>query len=208
MRSYSKVIRLDRLPEWRDYQRLTHQKVVATNGCFDILHRGHVACLQKARELGDLLIVGMNSDRAVQQLKGEGRPINTQEDRAYVLAALECVDFVVIFDNVKATDFLIAAQPDTWVKGGDYTLETLDREEVEIVREDGGHIEIIPTLKGYSTTRSLHQLQETKSQAPEVLEGSVPRRDAAPASGDSGSLHGGASEDAGSVLRSRESLRG
>lgn len=159
MSSYTKVIRFDSLSIWRECQRLMNKKVVATNGCFDILHRGHVSCLQKARDLGDLLIVGVNSDRAVRELKGENRPVNAQEDRAAVIAALECVDFVVIFDQVRAAEFLAAVQPDVWAKGGDYTIDTLDAEEVATVRQNNGQIEIIPVIEGYSTTRTIHQLK-------------------------------------------------
>lgn len=162
--------------------------------------------LKKARELGDILMVGVNSDRSVRELKGEDRPINTQEDRAAVLAALEMVDQVVVFDDLRADKFLAAVQPDIWVKGGDYTLETLDAQEVEVIRKFGDVV-IIPAVAGYSTTRCLHLIEKAETQAPEILEGSVPRRDEAPAPGGSGGPHASAGEDAGSILRAPESLR-
>jgi rfaE bifunctional protein nucleotidyltransferase chain/domain len=153
----SKVIRIDSIPVWRDYARLTLQRVVATNGCFDILHRGHVEYLAKAKRHGDLLIVGVNSDRAVRELKGDGRPINSQEDRAHVVAGLDVVDIVVIFDSMRADEFLRAAKPDVWAKGGDYTIDTLDKGEVEAVLDNKGVIEIIPLSQGYSTTSTLER---------------------------------------------------
>lgn len=152
-----KVIRYDALPIWRDYTRLTQHVVVATNGCFDLLHRGHIEYLTKARQLGSVLIVGVNSDRAVRQLKGDGRPINAQEDRAFVLAGLDVVDMVVIFDDVRAAGFLDAVKPNIWAKGGDYTIDTLDRDEVKAVQANNGAIEIIPLSSGYSTTSTLER---------------------------------------------------
>lgn len=153
----SKVIRFDAIQLWREYTRLTLQRVVATNGCFDILHRGHVEYLAKAKRHGDLLIVGVNSDSAVRELKGDGRPINSQEDRAHVIAGLDVVDMVVIFDSMRADEFLRAVQPDVWAKGGDYTIDTLDKGEVEAVLDNGGVIEIIPLSQGYSTTSTLER---------------------------------------------------
>lgn len=131
---------------------------MVTNGCFDLLHLGHVTYLEKARNLGDLLLVGVNSDAAVRGLKGEGRPVNDENDRAAVLAALESVDAICIFPDVRATQFLAAAQPDIYVKGGDYTLETLDQTERRVVEQGGGKIELIPFVPGKSTTRILQKL--------------------------------------------------
>src|SRR6266550_4449592 len=105
------------------------KKLVATNGCFDLLHVGHVRYLQAARALGDLLVVGLNGDGSIHELKGAGRPITTQSDRAEILAALACVDLVTIFPEIRATKFLAAVRPAVYVKGGDYTSETLDEEE-------------------------------------------------------------------------------
>lgn len=125
---------------------------MATNGCFDILHAGHVMYLQKARGLGDALVVGLNSDSSVRQIKGPDRPINCQEDRLTVLAALECVDAIVVYDEPTAERFLAVAMPDVYVKGGDYEPSTLNQREREIVERNGGRIVIIPPLPGRSTT--------------------------------------------------------
>ena len=124
-----KIIAWDKLPAWRAAFRATGKKLVVTNGCFDILHLGHVSYLESARNLGDALLVGINGDAAARQLKGPGRPVNSEADRAAVLAALASVDGVCIFADKTATKFLSAAKPDIYVKGGDYTLDTLNQEE-------------------------------------------------------------------------------
>ena len=117
------------MPAWRASYRATGKKLVVTNGCFDLLHLGHVTYLETARHLGDALLVGINSDTAARQLKGAGRPVNSEADRAAVLAALASVDGVCIFKEPTAATFLAAARPDIYVKGGDYTLDTLNQEE-------------------------------------------------------------------------------
>lgn len=130
-------------------------KLVVTNGCFDLLHAGHVTYLETARNHGDSLLVGLNSDESTRKLKGEGRPVNPETDRVLVLAALESVSGVCIFSDKTATRFLAAAQPDVYVKGGDYTLETLNQDERRAVESAGGKIVIIPFLPGKSTTALL-----------------------------------------------------
>src|SRR5213078_1203205 len=127
---------------------------------FDLLHVGHVGYLQAARALGDALAVGLNSDRSVRELKGSGRPVNNERDRAEMLAALECVDFVAIFPEIRATQFILAAQPAIYAKGGDYTSETLNEEERAALRKVGAEIRIIPFEKGYSTSFLLEQLRK------------------------------------------------
>src|SRR5256714_11546160 len=134
------------------------KKLVATNGCFDLLHVGHVRYLQAARALGDLLVVGLNSDRSVRELKGTGRPITAERDRAEILAALQCVDVVTIFPEPQATQFIAASHPAIYVKGGDYTSETLNEEERTLLKEIGAEIRIIPFEAGYSTSRLLEQI--------------------------------------------------
>src|SRR5213078_4397666 len=124
-------------------------RIVFANGCFDLLHVGHVRYLRAARALGDLLVVGLNSDRSVHELKGAGRPITTQTDRAEILAALECVDLVTVFPEIRATKFLAAVRPSVYVKGGDYTSGTLDKEERAIVKEIEAAIRFIPFETGY-----------------------------------------------------------
>lgn len=131
---------------------------MVTNGCFDILHAGHVHYLETARSQGDLLLVGLNADASVRELKGSGRPINSESDRALVLAALECVSAVCIFPDRRATAFLQLAAPDIYAKGGDYTLETLDQEERSAVEACGGEIVLIPFLDGRSTTGLIRKL--------------------------------------------------
>lgn len=154
-----KIISMEQLPEWRNQLRHQGRVLVATNGCFDLLHLGHVTYLEAARNLGDMLLVGVNGNEAVRALKGLDRPINTEEDRAGVLASLECVDGVCVFPEVRATHFLELAQPDIYVKGGDYSLETLNPEERKIVEQAGGQIRLIPMLPGRSTTKTLGKMK-------------------------------------------------
>jgi rfaE bifunctional protein nucleotidyltransferase chain/domain len=153
-----KIIAWDRLPEWRAAMRASGRKLVVTNGCFDILHLGHVSYLESARNFGDALLVGVNGDNATRQLKGPGRPVNVEADRAAVLAALESVDGVCIFAEKTAIRFLSAVKPDIYVKGGDYTLDTLNQDERRAVEEAGGKIVIIPFVPGKSTTALLEKI--------------------------------------------------
>jgi len=147
-----KIIAWDKLSEWRAALRTSGRKLVVTNGCFDILHLGHVTYLENARNRGDALLVGVNGDDATRQLKGPGRPVNAESDRAAVLAALASVDGVCIFADKTATKFLSVAVPDIYVKGGDYTLDTLSQEERRAVEQAGGKIVIVPFVPGKSTT--------------------------------------------------------
>src|SRR5437868_4901504 len=156
-----KIITLDELREKSEGLRSAGKRVVATNGCFDILHVGHVRYLTTARKLGDVLVVGLNGDDSVRQLKGEGRPVNREQDRAEVLAALEPVDYVTIFPELRATNFLRMAQPGIYAKGGDYTANTLDPEERVVLEKFGTKIEIIPFQKGYSTSQLLTRIGKT-----------------------------------------------
>ncbi len=153
-----KIIAWDKLPEWRKVFRATGKKLVVTNGCFDILHLGHVSYLESARKLGDALLVGVNGDAAARQLKGPGRPVNSEADRAAVLAALASVDGVCIFADKTAAKFLSAARPDIYVKGGDYTLDTLNQEERRVVEAADGKIVILPLVPGKSTTALLGKI--------------------------------------------------
>jgi rfaE bifunctional protein nucleotidyltransferase chain/domain len=153
-----KIVVWDKLPEWRAAMRASGRKLVVTNGCFDILHLGHVSYLESARNFGDALLVGVNGDDATRQLKGPGRPVNSENDRAAVLAALASVDGVCIFSEKTATRFLAVAQPDIYVKGGDYTLDTLNQDECRAVESAGGRIVIIPFVPGKSTTALLEKI--------------------------------------------------
>jgi rfaE bifunctional protein nucleotidyltransferase chain/domain len=157
----TKIIDMNELARRARELRASGKKLVATNGCFDLLHVGHVRYLQAARGLGDVLAVGLNGDRSVCELKGTGRPINNEGDRAEVLAALESVDFVAIFPGMRAVQFILAAQPAIYAKGGDYTSETLNAEERAALQEVGAEIRIIPFEKGYSTSLLLKQLRKT-----------------------------------------------
>lgn len=153
-----KIVDLEKLPTRCVELGRTSRKVVATNGCFDLLHVGHVRHLQGARALGDLLVVGLNGDYSVRQLKGGPRPITPERERAEILAALQCVDVVTIFPQTRATQFIAAARPDVYVKGGDYKHETLDAEERAMLKEIGAEIRLLPFENGYSTSRLIEKL--------------------------------------------------
>jgi rfaE bifunctional protein nucleotidyltransferase chain/domain len=153
-----KIITWDKLPDWRKQVRASGKKLVVTNGCFDLLHPGHVSYLESARNLGDALLVGVNGDEAARQLKGPGRPVNSEADRAAVLAALASVDGVCIFAEKTAVNFLSAAKPDIYAKGGDYTLDTLNQDERRAVEAAGGKIVIFPLVPGKSTTALLEKI--------------------------------------------------
>ncbi len=155
-----KIIAWDKLPAWLAAARAQGRKLVVTNGCFDLLHLGHVIYLEAARNLGDQLLIGVNADAAVRELKGPGRPVNGEADRAAVLAALESVSGVCVFTEKTATRFLAAARPDVYVKGGDYSLETMNQEERGMVEQLGGKIAIIPFVPRKSTTALLAKITE------------------------------------------------
>jgi D-beta-D-heptose 7-phosphate kinase/D-beta-D-heptose 1-phosphate adenosyltransferase len=132
--------------------------IVFTNGCFDLLHPGHIGSLEQARALGDALIVGLNSDASVRQLKGAGRPVLPERERAEILAALECVDAVVIFDELTPREVIARLLPDILVKGGDWPGDQIvGRKEVEAA---GGRVVSIPVVPGYSTTEILQKIRE------------------------------------------------
>jgi len=153
-----KIIAWNKLPGWRAAIGARGKKLVVTNGCFDLLHLGHVTYLENARNLGEMLLVGLNGDESVRQLKGAGRPINVEDDRAAVLAALESVDGVCIFAEKTATEFLRFAQPDIYVKGGDYTPDTVNQDERRLVEQREGRIVIVPLVPGRSTTALLGKM--------------------------------------------------
>ena len=134
--------------------------IVFTNGCFDILHVGHVRYLAAAKRLGDILIVGLNSDASVRELKGSGRPLNLEQDRAEVIAALEAVDHVIIFSETRVSHLLRELRPHLYTKGGDYTLDNLDSEEVAVLKEIDARIEILPWVPGKSTSKLLQTIQQ------------------------------------------------
>lgn len=133
-------------------------RIVFTNGCFDILHPGHVDLLQRARALGDALVLGLNSDGSVRSLgKGEDRPINSQEERAFVLAALECVDFIILFHDSTPLELIKAVRPQVLVKGGDWAVENIVGRDV--VEKNGGKVVSLPLIEGYSTTALVEKIR-------------------------------------------------
>lgn len=136
-----------------------NKTIVTTNGCFDILHVGHVRYLQKAKSFGDVLIVALNSDKSVKKIKGESRPINNENDRAEVLSALRSVDYVVLFDEDSPINLLLQIKPDVHTKGADYTIETLP--EAKEITEAGGRIEFISFVEGKSTTSIIEKMRNT-----------------------------------------------
>jgi D-beta-D-heptose 7-phosphate kinase/D-beta-D-heptose 1-phosphate adenosyltransferase len=144
-----KIASLDELNEIRERAKRDGKKVVFTNGCFDILHRGHVDYLEKAKKLGDILIIGLNSDKSVKKIKGEKRPIVPEDDRALVLSSLGCVDYVCIFDQETPEELIKKLIPDVLVKGGDWEKENIVGRK--IVEENGGEVVTFPEVKGRST---------------------------------------------------------
>ena len=152
-----KVFKIGELVEAIKELKSQGKKIVSTNGCFDILHVGHVRYLQKSASLGDVLVVCLNSDRSVKALKGDSRPINNENDRAEVLAALGCVDFVVIFDEDTPVDYLAQIKPDIHTKGGDYDINTLP--EAKVIMENGGKVEFISFVDGKSTTNIINKMK-------------------------------------------------
>jgi D-beta-D-heptose 7-phosphate kinase/D-beta-D-heptose 1-phosphate adenosyltransferase len=150
MLSMAVILSLDELRQVREELRRAGRRVVFTNGCFDLLHPGHVRYLQRARAIGDALIVALNSDRAVRELKGASRPILNEDERAEVMAALGCVDYVIIFDDISPRATIAALLPDVLVKGGDWSVDQIiGREEVEAA---GGQVLNLPFVEGVSTT--------------------------------------------------------
>ena len=133
--------------------------IVFTNGCFDILHAGHVRYLAAAKEFGDILVLGLNGDASVRELKGEGRPLNSQEDRAEVMAALGAVDYVIIFDEKRVDNLLREIRPRIYAKGGDYTVQSLHPDEMAALKEIGAKIEILPLVPGKSTSKLIQSIQ-------------------------------------------------
>jgi rfaE bifunctional protein nucleotidyltransferase chain/domain len=153
-----KIIAYDRLAEWRKALRTAGKKLVVTNGCFDLLHLGHVTYLEAARNQGDALLVGVNSDATVRQLKGESRPITSENDRAAVLAALQSVDAVCVFTEFDAIRFLTFAAPDIYAKGGDYTIDTINQPERRLVESMGGKVVVLAGVPGKSTSVTLEKI--------------------------------------------------
>jgi D-glycero-beta-D-manno-heptose 1-phosphate adenylyltransferase len=154
-----KIMTLPQAAAWRKQLIVSNKSLVVTNGCFDLIHRGHIEYLNGARQAGDALLVGINSDSSIRQLKGPTRPLVEENDRAYVLASLESIDVVVIFTEVIAVNLLASIRPDVYVKGGDYTKETLNPSEYDTLTEIGCKIEFIKFLDGHSTTGLIEKIR-------------------------------------------------
>ncbi len=140
------------------FWKFKNQKIVFTNGCFDIIHRGHLEYLMKAASLGNVLVIGLNSDNSVKRLKGENRPVQDQESRALVLASLQFVNAVVIFDEDTPYELIEKVQPHVLTKGGDYSKENIVGSDLVIA--NGGQVEVIPFVDGFSTTNIINQLHK------------------------------------------------
>lgn len=149
----NKIFELPALLKHLEQDRAAGKKIVFTNGCFDILHRGHATYLRAARSLGDKLIIGLNTDASVKRLKGENRPVNHEDDRAYLLESLACVDYVVKFGEDTPYELLSKIRPDILVKGGDYKIEEV------VGREFAGEVILIDFVDGYSTTKTIQQMK-------------------------------------------------
>lgn len=157
-----KIIDVDRAMAIAEELRQNGKRLVFTNGCFDLLHVGHVRYLAAARALGDALMVAINGDESVRALKGDGRPLNGEAERAELIAALESVDHVVIFPEVRATALLEKVRPGIYVKGGDYTAATLDAEERRALEGARAEIRILPFEAGYSTSGLVEKLRASR----------------------------------------------
>ncbi len=158
------LISLEALAELRRQYRNDGKVVVWTNGCFDLFHAGHVVSLQAAARLGHILVVGLNSDRSIRELKGESRPFVPQESRAAVLLALQCVDHVIVFDEKRCTRELEILQPDIYAQGGDYTLETIDPDERRAVESGGGRIEFLPLIEGIRSSLIVKKIRRSDTE--------------------------------------------
>ena len=141
--------------------RHSGRRVAMTNGCFDLLHPGHIVHLQQAADLADALFVALNSDRSVRELKGEGRPVYDQTQRALALSALTCVDTVVVFDELSPLGIIEELQPEVYVKGGDYTLDTINQVERHVLESLGSEIRILPQVEDFSTTAVIRRLRDS-----------------------------------------------
>lgn len=155
------VVNIDKLLNIVSELKKQNRTIVTTNGCFDIIHAGHVRYLRQAKELGDILIVCLNSDGSVQRLKGPTRPLNNQDDRAEVMSALCAVDYVVIFEEDTPISVLEQIKPDIHVKGGDYNEDTLP--ETQVIKEGGGKIQFIPFVEGRSTTNVINKIMQNNN---------------------------------------------
>ncbi len=156
--AHTKIIDLPTLKHVSEQAKIEKKKLVWTNGCYDILHAGHVRYLESAKSCGDILVVGVNSDRSIRTVKGKQRPIVNESQRAIVMAALTCVDYIIIFDDDSPVGIIKEIQPDVYAKGGDYTIDTINQQERRLVESYGGDIALIPGVEGMSTTEIIRRI--------------------------------------------------
>ncbi len=161
--SNEKWLSLEEAVKVREEQRESGKTMVMTNGCFDLLHVGHISYLQASKELGDSLWVLINSDESTRALKGPTRPIESEEERAYCLAALACIDYIVVFNNPRLINEIKQLRPDIYTKAGDYTIETLHQGERAAFESVGTDIRFLPFLEGFSTTKMIDKIHKAGS---------------------------------------------
>lgn len=152
-----KLVKEDEINAFIKKLRSENKTIVFTNGCFDILHAGHVRYLKESKSKGDVLIVGLNSDSSIKKIKGESRPINNEQDRTEVLSALENVNYIIVFNETTPVKLLDKIKPDIYTKGADYTIETLP--EADTVIKNGGRVEFIKLVEGKSTTKIIDKIK-------------------------------------------------
>lgn len=160
----TKLVKFARLLELIEPMRQQGARIVWTSGCFDILHAGHIVYLKQAKTLGDVLIVGLNSDESVRSLKGANRPLVSQFERALILDSIVSVDYIIIFDEPRPFKILQRLRPDVYVKGGDYTIETIDQDERSIVEANRGEVVIVHGLNGFSTSALIKKIADIHSR--------------------------------------------
>ncbi|MCP4604438.1 MAG: D-glycero-beta-D-manno-heptose 1-phosphate adenylyltransferase [Proteobacteria bacterium] len=161
--SKQKIIEKKKLADIREELKRQDKVVVLTNGCFDLMHAGHLSSLEHARQLGDVLFVGLNSDASIRRYKGADRPVISQSERAQMVAALECVDYVVLFDESAPVELVRALQPDIYCKGAEYTeSDDMSMPEAAVVRSYGGQVVLIPMKNGLSTTEIINRIRDGK----------------------------------------------
>ena len=156
---YSKIYNIDKLIAEVEKWKQAGEDVVFTNGCFDILHKGHIEVLARSADLGNKLIIGLNSDESIQKIKGEDRPIIDEQSRAILLAALKCVDAVILFSEETPLNLISTLKPDILAKGGDYRIETIIG--YEIVQQNGGKVKVIPFVDGFSSTTIIEKIKKS-----------------------------------------------
>ncbi|WP_162054012.1 D-glycero-beta-D-manno-heptose 1-phosphate adenylyltransferase [Pontibacter pamirensis] len=162
MKSTDKIFTLPQLQDQVNAWRKRGHKIVFTNGCFDLLHLGHVDYLEKASQLGDKLVLGLNTDASISRIKGPNRPLQDEMSRARIMASLLFIDAVVLFDENTPQELIEAVQPDILVKGDDYTIENIVGHEVVLAR--GGEVKTVPLVKGYSTTNIVKKIEKQLNQ--------------------------------------------